>query len=106
LAVGGVLVALTGLVAFGNSDELGSAAERAGYVFAAIGVPLLLAIAGRFVWVRFGSGRPPIMAWPWLLLITGILGVFFAFGRAGQQVEEDANASPPAREVSRSSLAR
>lgn len=88
LAVGIVLVALTGLIAYGTADEDFTSSERVGYVFGSILTPLVMAIVGRFLWVRLGPGQQPTMDWAWLLLITGILGVFFALGRAGSEAQD------------------
>lgn len=87
LAVGGALMALTCLIAYGLGDGSSTAGERLGYVVGSLLVPFALAVLGRFLWVRFGSGRPPVMNLAWLLLITGILGVVLTLARVGDEAQ-------------------
>lgn len=51
-----------------------------GYVLGSLLAPILLAIGARYLWVRWGGGRAPIVDWAWILLIAGVIaaGVMIA----------------------------
>ncbi len=90
LALGLALCALACVLAFATAGATTTAGERLVYVFGALLVPFLMAIIGRFLWVRLGPGHPPVMNWAWLLLLTGIIGVVGGASNAARTAQEEA----------------
>ena len=92
LAGGIALLALAGVGRVLSSDGE-SLSYRLGAGFGSITAACLLAALARWLWVRFGKGKPPVLDPPWWLLTAGVLGIFVAAGNVAREEDEALDAA-------------
>lgn len=82
LGGGGALLAIGAAFKYLAAPAYESTAYAIGVAFGSIFGALLLAAAGRWAWVRFGHGSPPVMA-PAVVLVAGVIAFLLALGSLG-----------------------
>ena len=92
LAGGIALLAVAGVGRVLSSD--GEAfSYRLGAGIGSIVAACLLAALARWLWVRFGKGKPPALDPPWWLLTAGVFAIFVAAGNVAREEDEAVDAA-------------